>query len=265
MMNYNCEILSNEVLQGPYRKLVFRAPEIAAEAMPGQFVHVRILPLRDRILRRPFSICDTDAEQGTLTLVYKIVGNGTEVLAGMKAGECCEILGPLGNSYSCGGNEDEYPILVAGGYGSASTYFLAKRLKHLKGSFLTGARTEADLLLLEDYKALGFDLRIATNDGSAGHQGYVTDLLAHTLREAGDRTPVIYACGPEPMLMALGKLAITLGIRCELSLDQHMGCGVGACFACVVRIKDAANPDGWRYSRSCKEGPVYLATEVYYG
>ncbi len=268
-MNYSCEILCNEVLQGPYRRIVFHAPEIAKTAIPGQFVHVRILPLRDRILRRPFSICDADPNAGTLTLVYKIVGNGTEVLSGMKAGESCEILGPLGNGYSCGGNCgtdcNEYPILVAGGYGSASTFFLAKRLKHLNGAFLTGARTEGDLLLINEYRDLGFEVRIATNDGSAGHQGYVTDLLAHTLREAGDRTPVIYACGPEPMLLALGKLAMTLGVKCELSLDQHMGCGIGACFACVVRIKDENNPDGWRYSRSCKEGPVYLATEVYYG
>ena len=265
MMNDTSEILSNEILQGPYRRIVFRTPEIAAKAMPGQFVHVRILPMKDHILRRPFSICDADPDKGTLTIVYKIVGYGTDFLAGMKPGEICEILGPLGRGYTMPAENDQiYPILIAGGYGSASTYFMAKRL-NCKGAFLTGARTEADLLLIDDYKALDFDVRIATNDGSAGHKGFVTELLPHTLREAGDRKPVIYACGPDPMLMALGKLAMTLGVECELSLDQRMGCGIGACFACVIRLKDDTNADGWHYSRSCKEGPVYNAKEVYLG
>ncbi len=264
-MNDRCEILCHEVLQGPYRRIVFHAPEIAKTAKPGQFVHVRILPLRDRILRRPFSICSADPEKGSLTVVYKIVGEGTDVLSTMKPGDVCEILGPQGNSYSMPKDDEKiYPILVAGGYGSASTFFLAERLKQ-KGAFLTGARSGADLLLIEEYRKLGFDVRISTNDGSVGHQGFVTDLLAHTLREAGDRKPVIYACGPEPMLIALGKLALTLGVECELSLDQRMGCGVGACFACVIKVNDKTNADGWRYSRSCKEGPVYNAKEVYLG
>ena len=202
-MNDRCEILCHEVLQGPYRRIVFHAPEIAKTAKPGQFVHVRILPLRDRILRRPFSICSADPEKGSLTVVYKIVGEGTDVLSTMKPGDVCEILGPQGNSYSMPKDDEKiYPILVAGGYGSASTFFLAERLKQ-KGAFLTGARSGADLLLIEEYRKLGFDVRISTNDGSVGHQGFVTDLLAHTLREAGDRNPVIYACGPEPMLIAL--------------------------------------------------------------
>ena len=265
-MNQTCTLLCNDVLQGPYRRIVFDAPEIAKAAMPGQFVHVRILPLRDKILRRPFSICDTDPEKGTLTVVYKVVGEGTDVLSAMKPGDTCEVLGPQGRGYTMPGENDNiYPILVAGGYGCASTFFMAKLLKQ-KGAFLTGARSADDLLLLQEYKDVGFDVKIATNDGSAGHQGFVTDLLPHTLRDdVGNRKPVIYACGPEPMLKALGKLALTLGVECELSLDQLMGCGVGACFACVIKVNDETNPDGWRYSRSCKEGPVYNAKEVYLG
>ncbi len=265
-MDYLCHILHNDVLCGPYRRLVLEAPQIAVAARPGQFIHVRIPLLRDRILRRPFSICDADPDAGTITVVYKIVGEGTEVLSSLRSGETCQVLGPQGNGYTMPQPGAKYfPILIAGGYGSASTFFLAKRLP-VKGVFLTGARTSADLLLTQEYIQAGFDVRIATNDGSMGHQGVVTDLLPHALRDdAGSLTPLIYACGPGPMLTALGKLALTLGLECELSLDQHMGCGVGACFACVVKVNDKNSPEGWRYSRSCKEGPVYNAREVYFG
>ena len=267
-MNQSCPVLVNAVLRGPYRRIVFDAPEIARSAGPGQFVHVRINPLRDRILRRPFSICRADADAGTLTIVYKVVGEGTDVLSRMAPGEICDILGPQGRGYSFPADPPEiYPVLVAGGYGSASTLFLAERFAKagVKGAFLMGARTADDLILADDYRELGFDVLLATNDGSAGRKGFVTDLLPLSLDAAGGRRPFIYACGPGPMLTALGKLTMTLGLDCELSLDQHMGCGVGACFACVVKVVDPGNPDGWRYSRSCKEGPVYNAREVYFG
>lgn len=263
-MDIFCKILRNDVVRGPYRRIVFDAPEIAASAQPGQFVHVKIPPLRDRILRRPFSICDADRATGELTLVYKIVGEGTNVLAAMRPGESCFVLGPQGNGYTLPAPEEKiYPILAAGGYGSASTFLLARRLQG-KGTLLTGARTAADLLLTDEYRALGFDVLTATDDGSAGRRGLVTDLLSAALDKAAGHGK-IFACGPSPMLMALGRLSLTLGVPCELSLDQHMCCGVGACFACVVKIKDESSPDHWRYSRSCKEGPVYGAEEVYYG
>lgn len=217
-MNQKCTIRQNEVIIGPYRKIVFNAPEISSSAQPGQFVHVLITPLRDRVLRRPFSICDADPVNGTLTLVYKIVGRGTDVLASMHPGESCEILGPQGRGYTMPADlKNTFPILVAGGYGSASTFLMAKRLAEsgATGFFLTGARTGDDLLLLDEYKKIGFDLLIATDDGSVGHKGFVTDLLPHSLRGARGRTPFIAACGPTPMLNALGKLALTLGVDCE--------------------------------------------------
>ena len=261
-MDTDCTILKNECLKGLYRRVVFSAPDIARQAQAGQFVHVKITAMRDRILRRPFSISDADPEAGTLTLVYKIVGHGTEELSRMVPGEHCLILGPLGRPYSTP-QKGIRPVLVAGGYGSAATYLLAKRCPE-KGILLLGARSDADLILIDDYEKLGFEVRIATNDGTVGHKGFVTELLEDAL--AADRKACfVYGCGPEPMLLALGKKALSLGVGAELSLDQHMCCGVGACFACVVKIRDAASPDGWRYSRSCKEGPVYNAEEVYYG
>ncbi len=260
-MNRKCEIVKNEVIRGPYRRIVFSAPEISAISKPGQFVHVQIPALKDRILRRPFSICN--ASCGLLTLVYKVVGEGTDALSRMRKGESCELLGPQGNGYMIPKKKDFYPIYVCGGYGAASTYLLARKLK--RGTLLVGARNESDLLLLDEYRAAGCDVKAATDDGTAGHKGFVTDLLPEVLHNTSGLKPQIFACGPAPMLMALGKLANTLGVPCQLSLDERMCCGIGACFACVVKVKDETNPEGWRYSRSCKEGPVYDATEVYYG
>ena len=242
---------------------MFDAPGIAAQAQGGQFVHVKITPMRDRILRRPFSISNADPATGELTVVYKVVGHGTAELAKMSGGETCRILGPLGNAYTAP-DADTFPILAAGGYGTAALYLTAKNAPR-KGILLLGARTKDDLILVEDFEKLGFEVRIATNDGSAGHKGFVTELLDGALEGRDKAKCRIYGCGPTPMLLALGKLTLEKKTDAELSLDQHMCCGVGACFACVVKIKDTASPDGWRYSRSCKEGPVYNATEVYYG
>lgn len=259
MTDQTAPILRHDELAAGYRRIVFRIPEIAAHAQPGQFVHVRVPTLKDRILRRPFSISSADPAQGTVTVVYKVVGLGTAELACLKPGDACTVLGPCGNGYTL--RMDKTPVLVTGGYGSASTLFLAERLKG-KGFVLMGARTESDLILREEYRALGYDVRLATNDGSAGHRGFVTELLEDALRDAGDA--VIYACGPKPMLYALGKTMLARAVETQLSLDQHMCCGVGACFACVIKVRDAASPDGFRYSRTCSEGPVYEAKEVWY-
>lgn len=260
-MTSDCNILENSCLKGLYRRIVFAAPEIAAKAEPGQFVHIRIPTLRDRILRRPFSICGYDPQTGTLIVVYKVVGAGTAELAEMTPGQVCDVMGPLGKGYPMP-SETETPVLVAGGYGSAAILPLAKRSIN-KGMLLLGARSSADIILPEEYESAGYDVRLATQDGSLGYKGLVTGLLDGALADAA-KTPVLYACGPTPMLMALGRLAVAKNVKCYLSLDQHMCCGIGACFACVVKMKDPSSPDGWRYSRTCKEGPVYTADEVYY-
>ena len=262
-MDFECRIKRNEPLKSGYRRIVFDAPEIAKAARGGQFVHVQITPMKDRILRRPFSISNAAPATGELTVVYKVVGHGTAELAQMREGETCRILGPLGNAYTAP-DAETFPILAAGGYGTAALYLTAKNAPR-KGIPLLGARTKDDLILVEDFEKLGFEVRIATNDGSVGYKGFVTELLAGALEGRDKAKCMVYGCGPTPMLLALGKLTLENQVPAELSLDQHMCCGVGACFACVVKIKDPSSPDGWRYSRSCKEGPVYNATEVYYG
>ena len=255
------EIISNRCLKGDYCQAVFYAPEIAEKAIPGQFVHLQIGQMSANILRRPFSINNTDPEAGTVQITYKVVGSGTEVLSKLPAGAVCDLLGPLGNGYKMPA-EDEIPVMIAGGYGTAAMFMLGK-LSAQKGILLVGARSDADLILLEDYAACGCDVRVATNDGSVGTKGFVTVLLDELLKnpEPGKKYR-FYACGPTPMLMAAGKMLCSAGREDgELSLDHVMCCGVGACFACVVKVKDG---DSFRYARSCSEGPVFTAGEVYY-
>lgn len=257
------KVLQVENLQGPYYKIHFSAPYIAENAQGGQFVHIKVPHLGERLLRRPFSINSVDPEKGTLTVTFKVVGEGTEKMTHLQAGEEVSILGPLGNAYTIPG-KGITPILVDGGYGSAATFLAAKRAAE-KAIVLLGARTKEDIILAEDYVAEGCEVKIATNDGSLGHKGFVTELLPEIVKGKDPKSFMIMGCGPTPMLMALGKIALSLGIETELSLDEHMCCGVGACFGCVVKVADKESEQGWRFSRSCKEGPIYKAEEVYYG
>lgn len=256
----DANIIRNERLQGDYWKVEFDAPGICPQVKPGHFVHVQISQLRDRILRRPFSICNV-SNNGVLTVVYKVVGEGTAALAELKTGVECSLMGPQGVPFSLP-EEDEIPVIVAGGYGSAATYILAQRSAN-PGILLLGARSQEDIILTEEFDNCGFDVRLATEDGSLGTQGLVTLLLEEVIKENTGKFR-FYACGPHAMLLAMGKQVLAAGLDGELSLDHLMCCGVGACFACVVKVT-ADNEDGWRYARTCNEGPVFLASKVYYG
>ena len=256
------EILSNVNLKGDYFSIEFYAPEVAEKARAGQFVHVKIGDDRgDWILRRPFSICNTDVEKGTVNVVYKVVGKGTAALSRIAPGVCCDVMGPLGNGFVP--VEDAVPVAVCGGYGAAATFMLTRSAKN--GVLLLGARSTADIILTDRYEKAGFDVRLATNDGSAGMQGFVTDLIPQLLAERPEEKFCFYACGPHPMLMALAKLLNKLGQDGQLSIDHRMCCGVGSCFACVVKVNDPGSADGWRYARSCSEGPVFKLEDVYTG
>jgi len=255
------EIVLNEHIKSDYYKVIFNAPHIAGFVLPGQFVHVQVAGLRDRILRRPFSICDV-TETGLLTIVYKIVGEGTKVLSELKVGASCDLLGPLGTPYSLP-KDDEYPVIAAGGYGSAATYILAK-LSKKKGILLIGAKTEDDLILIDDYKKLGFDVKVATEDGSVGIEGFVTLLLQDFFQNSKNSKMKFYGCGPNPMMIAIAKMASKYEINVELSLDHAMCCGIGACYACVVKVKDNDN-DSWKFARTCREGPVFSSDSIYLG
>ena len=241
-------LLANSRIQGDYYHASFAAPSIAKTAQPGQFIHVRIPELEHRVLRRPFSIYDVNDEN--VEIIYKVVGEGTQRLSQLFPGKELDLMGPLGTPFT--------PLpadsaIVAGGYGCAATYLLAKRAE-AKPTVLIGGRTAGDILLKQEYERLGCDVRISTDDGSMGTKGRVTSIIPEGIRW-------LASCGPIPMLKALAAIMSERGIDGELSMDHAMCCGVGACFACVTKVK-ADNPDGWRYARICSEGPVFRAASL---
>ena len=260
-MLFDAEIISNETLKGDYRLLVLHTPLKPAEVAPGQFAHVAIPGIPDRVLRRPFSIHDV-SESGKMSIVYKVVGLGTKALSLTPPGAECGVMAPLGNSFSIP-HRNETPVIVAGGYGSAATYILAKK-SPTPGKLLLGARSEKDVIIAERFEKIGFHVEISTDDGSLGKKGLVTELLKPYIEQAalGEKLR-FYGCGPNPMLMAMAEALENAGLDGEVSLDQMMCCGVGACFACVEKIKDHSSKDGWRYARTCSEGPIFKASEIH--
>lgn len=239
-----------------YSVLTFDAPEIATVAQPGQFVHVQIPTLEVSRLRRPFSIYDADSATGKLYVLYKVVGYGTQHLAKLTVGTQLNILGPIGKPFPL--NPTGTPYLVGGGYGVAPLWFLATRLPQ-KGILFVGGRTAADILETERFKTIGWEVRIATQDGSLGQEGLVTLPLDEALN--ANSVAELYACGPDGMLRAVGERAIAHGIKGWLSLDKHMVCGVGACLACVQKIRKDGTGDEV-LARVCVDGPVFESREI---
>ena len=255
MVEQTVQIVSNERDTDLYFRLVVRAPGIAPLVQPGQFAHVRILPLKEALLRRPFSIFQISGD--TLSILYKTIGRGTEVLSRMRPGEELSMIGPLGHGFTVPQPACETPLLVAGGYGMAALYLLAQRSPQ-KGVVFVGGRRRVDILCEAEFRALGWEVRATTEDGSHGEKGLVTEALKTELeRHAPGRK--LFACGPTQMLKAVGRLAAEFNLPAELSLDEHMGCGIGVCLTCVVPIKAG---EGWEYQRTCTEGPVFDSREV---
>lgn len=256
----NGKILSNRRIQGDYFQVDLACPRIPAAVRPGQFVHVQFPHFAHRLLRRPFSVYNVEPDVDRLSIIYKVVGEGTSHLSTLGEDSVLNLLGPLGNGFTLPG-ADATPIIVAGGYGCAATYLFA-RLAPVPCNVLIGGRTARDLLLVDEFEALGCTVQVATDDGSRGHRGVVTDLLEARLA-AGPHRPRIVACGPEGMLKRVGEIVLENGLDAEVSLDHVMCCGVGACFACVVKMK-ADTPNGWEYVRTCIEGPVFRASRAYW-
>ena len=233
-------IISNEALTRDVYKMVLSG-DTSAVTNCGQFVNIQLDGL---FLRRPISVCDYDAE--TLTIIYKVVGKGTEAMAGMKSGETLDILTGLGNGYDLtlsGSN----PVLLGGGVGVPPMYNLAKKLaaEGKKVSVILGFNTESEIFYENEFKALGCDVTVTTVDGSYGVKGFVTDALP-------ENYTYFYTCGPEPMLKAVYKATTTSG---QMSFEERMGCGFGACMGCSCKTLTG-------YKRICKEGPVMKKEEI---
>lgn len=252
------QVKRHEAVNGGYRLLTIDVPSIAPDVRPGQFVHARIPNSEDTLLRRPFSVYRTEGK--ALSILYKAVGKGTERLRGVAPGDAIDLLGPLGNGFPEPASGKE-PVLVAGGYGMAALYMLAHNHPGA-GTAYFGGRAAVDILCREAFEENGWTVVVATEDGSDGFKGRVTEPLIERLnaREASAPEPEFFACGPNGMLRAVGDLAMARGWTAWLSMDRHMGCGVGACLTCVQKIK--TDDGGWIWARVCKEGPVFEARQV---
>lgn len=257
MRDAKCRVAGQKPLTAGYWAIELEAEGIACEARPGQFVHLRVPGLETASLRRPFSIYGAAA--GLLKILYKTVGRGTEEMNRLRAGDEVQVIGPLGNGFPL--EPKGLPVLVAGGYGVAPLCFLASRLSR-KGLALIGGRTAGDVLAEDEFAALGWRVCVATQDGTRGVKGLVTEPLDRELarlKEAGE-TAELYACGPDGLLRAVGERAIGDGCRGWLSLDKHMVCGVGACLACVQNLR---REDGSLWiGRVCHDGPIFEAREI---
>ncbi len=251
-------VVQHEIFQGDYRLLRVVAPLIGPQVQPGQFVHLRIPRLENAVLRRPFSVFKAD-EEG-LSILYATVGMGTEALTTVEVGEEICLLGPLGTGFPMG-EKNKTPVLVAGGYGNAALYLQAKKLP-VKGVAFFGGRTAQDILCIDEFKALGWDVRVTTDDGSLGTEGLVTAALDPWLGNklgGGSASFELFACGPNAMLKAVGDRATEKGFTAWLSMDRNMACGVGACLTCVIKRR---TENGWEWARCCKDGPVFNAKEI---
>jgi dihydroorotate dehydrogenase electron transfer subunit len=242
-------------------RLSFLSKEIAREARPGQFVMIHPKRFSEPLLPRPFSI--HRVQRNRIDLLIRAAGQGTRQLWGLSPGEVLEIKGPLGRGFTLDSERD--PILVAGGIGAAPLLYLADRLIKMKRKktvappgLLIGAGSKKELLALRDFKEMGIRVQAVTEDGSFGGKGLVTDLLAGMSAKGLERA-MIYACGPQGMLRAVASWAAAGNVPCQVSLEAHMACGMGACLGCsVARTADG----GLTYSKVCQDGPVFEAREV---
>lgn len=228
-------------------------PEIAREAQWGQFVHIKA---EGFFLRRPISICEADPERGTIRLVYEVRGEGTKELSKLHEGDLIDIMGPLGKGFAPL-DKNSRAIVIGGGIGTPPLMEGAKYYGK-NATAIIGFRSANAVILEEDYRRTGAKTLLATDDGTRGTHGFVTDILKEELK--ADKPDIIYACGPKPMLKAVAQMAAGYGIRCQVSLEERMGCGIGACLVCACKTK---RPDGSEtYSHVCKDGPVFEAEEV---
>jgi dihydroorotate dehydrogenase electron transfer subunit len=233
------------------KRLTLGAPAIARVAKPGQFVHLRLSDGIHPLLRRPLSIAEVDREVGNIVIIYRVVGQGTAILASLPPGEMVDCMGPLGNGFDM---ESERPLLVGGGMGLAPLLFLAKELCPKPVTVLMGGRTKSELYWRNVFLGACRSIHVTTDDGSLGRRGFNVDLMPELLANCSyDR---IYACGPRAMMTGVARLAKEKGIPCQISLEDHMACGVGACLSCTC-----AGTDG-RRRKVCSDGPIFWAEEV---
>jgi dihydroorotate dehydrogenase electron transfer subunit len=254
-------IFSIESLNGKIFRLKISSPDIAEKALPGNFCHLRVNQTYSPLLRRAFSFHKVEKDENSFELLIKVVGSGTEILSRKNPGEKIDLLAPLGNSFTIP-KKNEDMVLLAGGMGIAPLFYLIDFLLKKKYSperitLFFGIKKKEELILTEVLVSSGIKLHIATEDGSFGYKGMITSLFHQELKEKRIEfeNTKFFACGPNPMLKEISSICTKHDLSCQVSLENHMPCGIGACLGCVVKTING-------YKRVCKDGPVFDAREV---
>lgn len=263
MSQERVRILWNREVAPNYFHMGLEVKKSCRNAAPGQFVMLRANHRIDPLLRRPFSIHQVVREGDAVTgleILYKVVGRSTAVLSGIQAGESIDLLGALGKGFTVE-KEDKGVFIAGGGIGIAPMLFLASSLVEngidpSRCVVFIGGRTGDDILCRERFEELGMEVVVATDDGSRGEKGFVTDIMAARVGE--NRPERIYACGPHPMLEAVAEIACAADVACELSIETVMACGMGACLGCAVE----SSRDSEKYLHVCLDGPVFNAEDL---
>lgn len=244
---YDCRLVKKSELAEGIFDFTIECPEIAKEVQCGQFLHIQCGG--DAFLRRPISICDAD--DTTVRFIFEVKGKGTELLAKVQEGDMINIMGPLGRGFEIK-PEFKKSVIIGGGIGVFPLFKLAKTIK---SDIYLGFRSADRVVMEEEFKSAANSVTVGTDDGSYGYKGYIAEEMSKQL----DGVDIIYACGPMPMLRAVKKIAEEKGIPCQVSMEQRMGCGIGACLVCTCQT-DKEGMDG--QVRVCKDGPVFYSTEV---
>jgi len=265
ILNIKVKILSKKELVPNIYLMKLKAPEIVQDALPGQFIHIKCSKDNYPLLRRPLSIHRIDKEKGEIYILFQVVGEGTKLLAQRAVGNDLDIMGPIGNGF------DIYPeskkiMIVGGGIGVAALLALAEESirQGKEVRVLIGALKKELVIGEESFKILGAKVDVATDDGSYKHKGLVPDLLEGTIK-GGWLADQIFVCGPKPMLRKINEIALKVNIDYQVSLEERMACGIGACLGCVCRVKTKnKNEDKvkYEYKRVCVDGPVFGGSEV---
>lgn len=257
-VNTKIKLLRKENLKKDIIKFTCEAPDIAAVAKPGQFIEVRVSKTMEPFLKRPISIYNVDKDKKLIEFIFQVKGRGTEFLSQAEENEMLEVVGPLGTG-TFDAKECKNIAIIGGGIGIFPLHEFAKEVKGQVNTYTYLGFRNKELVTLEDeFKDVSTKLTITTDDGSYGENGFAINYLKDDLEKLN--IDGIFACGPLPMLQRVKELAESKNIYCQISLEQRMACGIGACMGCSVKLNTADNTV--RYARVCKDGPVFVSTDV---
>lgn len=251
------KVAANTKIAPEHFRLTLAVPKISSESVPGQFIMVKCSDSADPLLRRPLSLNRIDQAKGTIDILFRVIGHGTRLLSELEPGEDLDIIGPLGNGFNIDTSK-EVAVLVGGGAGIAPLLSLAKAIKtKVKAVYaMIGANSINSVLCDEDFKELGCEVVVSTDDGTYGKKGLITQVLLEVISSKLSPTNTyMYACGPRPMIKELQSISAQYKIPCQVSLEEWMACGFGSCNGCAVNTKSG-------YKKVCSDGPVLDVREL---